>query len=341
MKNIKNQKKNNLFKKIFIKLCRVLGFEIIDQSDFYFPVSNKDSTQNLSELGKKSISIALGETKITRAVKSLTIIIKTCTSINLVTQNKKRVFESDKLEYTLRTINSIINNLNNDEGVFQKIDTKIIIIDDNSKKGDLILIKKKMEKYSIKFKIINLDINLYPQIKTLNKNNTNIENNMKATMASILKSFEVSKEDDSDLFYFVEDDYIHKKNCLSEMIFTYEKITSVIKREVFLCPVDYPYLYKTAESTNILIGHKYHWRRVKESLLTFMTSKKMIEKHWEKLMKMSEIEHSPFETPLHEIYDEEICLSPIPSLAMHCTNVNSVFGLSPNMNWKKLWDENK
>ena len=341
MKNIKNQKKNNLFKKIFIKLCRVLGFEIIDQSDFYFPVSNKDSTQNLSELGKKSISIALGETKITRAVKSLTIIIKTCTSINLVTQNKKRVFESDKLEYTLRTINSIISNLNNDEGVFQKIDTKIIIIDDNSKKEDLILIKKKMEKYSIKFKIINLDINLYPQIKTLNKNNTNIENNMKATMASILKSFEVSKEDDSDLFYFVEDDYIHKKNCLSEMIFAYEKITSVIKREVFLCPVDYPYLYKTAESTNILIGHKYHWRRVKESLLTFMTSKKMIEKHWEKLMKMSEIEHSPFETPLHEIYDEEICLSPIPSLAMHCTNVNSVFGLSPNMNWKKLWDENK
>ena len=56
---------------------------------------------------------------------------------------------------------------------------------------------------------------------------------------------------------------------------------------------------------------------------------------------MSETEHSPFETPLHEIYDEEICLSPIPSLAMHCTNVNSVFGLSPNMNWKKLWDENK
>ena len=64
------------------------------------------------------------------------------------------------------------------------------------------------------------------------------------------------------------------------MIFAYEKITSAIKREVFLCPVDYPYLYKTAESTNILIGHKYHWRRVKESLLTFMTSKKLIIKYW-------------------------------------------------------------
>ena len=66
-----------------------------------------------------------------------------------------------------------------------------------------------------------------------------------------------------------------------------------------------------------------------------------LQKILEILMKMSEIEHYPFETPLHEIYDEEICLSPIPSLAMHCTNVNSVFGLSPNINWKKLWDENK
>ena len=44
---------------------------------------------------------------------------------------------------------------------------------------------------------------------------------------------------------------------------------------------------------------------------------------------------------LHKIYEKELCLSPIPSLAMHCTNINSIFGLSPNINWKKLWDENK
>ena len=60
---------------------------------------------------EKIISIPLGEVKITRTVKSLDIIIKTCTSINLVTQNKKRVFEKEKSEYTFRTINSIINSL--------------------------------------------------------------------------------------------------------------------------------------------------------------------------------------------------------------------------------------
>ena len=31
----------------------------------------------------------------------------------------------------------------------------------------------------------------------------------------------------------------------------------------------------------------------------------------------------------------------MPSLAIHCTNINSIFGLSPNVNFLKLWDENE
>ena len=34
MKKIENTKKTNFFKKLFIKICRTLGFEIIDQANF-------------------------------------------------------------------------------------------------------------------------------------------------------------------------------------------------------------------------------------------------------------------------------------------------------------------
>ena len=44
---------------------------------------------------------------------------------------------------------------------------------------------------------------------------------------------------------------------------------------------------------------------------------------------------------LHNIYKKELCISPIPSLAVHFTNINSIYGLSPNVNWKKLWEENE
>ena len=341
MKKINNSKKNNLIKKLFIKLCRLIGFEIIDQSNLNLPVSKKTATDNLGQIGKKIITLPLGETKISRPVKSLDIIIKTCTSINLVTQNKKRIFEKNKSDYTFRTINSLINSLNFSKNFLKDIDIKIYIIDDNSKKEDLEKICKIIAKINIKFKIINLDLEKFKQIKVLNKNNPNIEKNMRATMASILTSFNIAKEKSNDLVYFVEDDYIHKKETIIEMVSTYEKIATELDRELFLCPVDYPYLYKKLDNSNILIGNNYHWRTVNESLLTFLTSKDLINKYWNELLLMAENEHSPFETPLHKIYEKELCLSPIPSLAMHCTNVNSIFGLSPNMNWKKLWDENE
>ncbi len=41
MKEIKSIKKNPLIK-IFIKICRLFGFEIIDQSNFSIPTSGKD-----------------------------------------------------------------------------------------------------------------------------------------------------------------------------------------------------------------------------------------------------------------------------------------------------------
>ena len=129
MKKIENIKKTSFVKKIFIKLCRIIGFEIIDQSNLYVPTSEKFVNQNINILGKSNISIPLGETKIVRAVKSLDIIIKTCTSVNLVTQNKKRVFERNKSEYTFRTINSIINSLEFCKDELKKIKIKIFIID--------------------------------------------------------------------------------------------------------------------------------------------------------------------------------------------------------------------
>ena len=340
MKKIENVKKTNFIKKLFIKLCRIVGFEIIDQSSLYLPTSERFVNQNISILGKNNITIPLGETKIVRPIKSLDIIIKTCTTVNLVSQNKKRIFEKNKSEYTFRTINSIINSLKFNKEELKKIKIKIFIIDYNSKKDDLVKINSKLIETNYEFKIINLKLDNFNQIKTINKNNSIIENNMKATMSSIHQSFDIAKSECDDLIYFVEDDYIHKKESIFEMLSSYEKISSEINKEIFICPVDYPYLYKKLENSKIFIGNKYHWRSVNESLLTFLTSKSLINKYWDDLMVMSENEHSPFETPLHKIFEKELCISPIPSLAMHCTNVNSIFGLSPNINWSKVWDEN-
>ena len=105
--------------------------------------------------------------------------------------------------------------------------------------------------------------------------------------------------------------------------------------------IDYPYLYAKDDNTKIYLGEKNHWRLVSESLVTFMTSKELIVKHFKELEKMGVEWVDPWEKPLHNLYKDYPCLSPIPSLAVHCANINSVFGVSPLCNIKNLWDENE
>ena len=341
MKKIKNNKKS-IIKKIFIKICRLLGYEIIDQSDFFIPTSNKSINDQISIKGVKSINLPLGEVKITRKVKSLDIIIRTCSSVNMLTQNKDRIFQKEKIEYTLRSINSILRSIKYAKRSMDELLFKIYIVDHNSGQENIDKIKNLIEKYSVQFSIHNLNIKDFEEkIKKINQKNEKVTPNQISNMSNIYKSLQISKENSSDLIYFVEDDYIHEEKAISEMVMTYERISSLINKELIICPADYPYLYTKAENTQIYLGEKYHWRKINETLCTFLTSKKIVVTHWKNLISMCEFEHYPFETPLHKIYEKELCISPIPSLAIHFTNINSIFGLSPNANWKRIWEENK
>ena len=342
MKEINSVVKRNFFKKIFIKICRILGYEIIDQSRFYVPTQKKSLNENLNVQGKKSITLPLGETKILRKVKALTIIYRSCTNINMLTQNKKRLFDKEKSEYTFRSLNSILVSLNQAKKSLPQIKFDIVIIDYNSKKSDLDQMQKQLNKSYFKNLIISLNLSEFKnKIKKINAENKDVTENQMSNMSNIHKSLLIAKKQCKDLVYFVEDDYLHQQEAISEMIFAYERIASQTNRELILCPTDYPYLYTKIDPTNIFLGSIKHWRVVGETLCTFLTSLNMLQKHWDKFISMCQFEHYPFEQPLHDIYKSEYCLSPIPSLALHCTNVNSIYGLSPTMNWKKIWEENE
>ena len=340
MREIK-YKKNNPFKKFFIKICRFFGVELIDQSNFSIPTSNKSINETLSTPGKKSITLPMGKIDITRPVKSLNIILRTCMSVNMLTQSKKRIFEKDKEEYTKRTVISLIKSVNYAIDIFKDVKFKIYIIDHNSSKKQINNIKIILEKSNLNFEILNLKFEEFSNlIKNTNEEKKEVTNNQKSNMSNIHQSLILSKEKSEDLTYFVEDDYIHEKNSMAEMLFAYEKIASLTKKELIICPTDYPYLYNQSENTKIFLGDKKHWRQIDQTLCTFLTSKEIIEKYWDQITSMCKFEHYPFEKPLHNIYKKELCISPIPSLAIHFTNINSIYGLSPNINWKRLWDEN-
>ena len=327
--------KKSIIKKIFIRLSKILGYEIIDQNEFYSPTLEKNLNDDLSTINQKSIVLPLGEVSISRKVNSILIILRANTKIDIWDQNKKRIFEKPKVEYTSKSISSLIKSIVYCKTKYPNIKIKTLIVDDDSDEKTLIHIKKTINSSKLDMEIINFDKRDYDNIINKQKNLQTFGN-----LSSLLHSFELGKKMGKDLVFFLEDDYIHFEPMLEEMIASYERISSQTKKELFMCPADYPYLYMNNEKSNILIGNKRHWRTIDKTLCTFMTSIELINKYWDNFYSTCLDRNEPFEKYLNEIYKKELCISPLKSLSVHMTNVNSNYGLSPFINYKKLWDEN-
>ena len=327
--------KKSIIKKIFIRLSKILGYEIIDQNEFYSPTLEKNLNEDLSTINQKSIVLPLGEVSISRKVNSILIILRANTKIDIWDQNKKRIFEKPKVEYTSKSISSLIKSIVYCKTKYPNIKIKTLIVDDDSDEKTLIHIKKTINSSKLDMEIINFDKRDYDNIINKQKNLQTFGN-----LSSLLHSFELGKKMGNDLVFFLEDDYIHFEPMLEEMIASYERISSQTKKELFMCPADYPYLYMNNEKSNILIGNKRHWRTIDKTLCTFMTSIELINKYWDNFYSTCLDRNEPFEKYLNEIYKKELCISPLKSLSVHMTNVNSNYGLSPFINYKKLWDEN-
>ena len=321
-------------KKFFIKICKLFGFEIIDQNEFISPTLNKELNKDLSILNKKSIVLPLGEVKITRKVNSILIIVRVNTEIEVWDQNKRRLFEKPKIDYSIRSIKSLINSINLCQKKYSDLKIKTIVLDDSSKDENLKKIKQIIK--DVDSEIISLDTKKFETKIKKQKSQETFSN-----LASLFQSFEIGKKIGEDLIFFIEDDYLHFETMLDEMISTYERVSSQVGKDIFMCPADYPYLYMNNEKTNILIGNKRHWRTINKTLCTFLTSKKLLDTYWENFSKNCEDRHDPFEKYINEIYKNEFCISPLKSLSIHLTNVNSSYGLSPFINYKDLWDQNE
>ena len=327
--------KKSIIKKLFIKLSKVLGYEIIDQSDFSSPTLQKQLNEDLSIINEKSIVLPLGEVKITKKINSVLIIFRTNTDVEIWDQNKRRLYEQPKIEYSLRALNSLIKSVNFSKTKYPNIKFKIIIVDDKSKEENLNKLKKLMDGSGLDISITPLNHDKYKDTIKQQKNDQTFSN-----LASLLQSFELGKEYGEDLIFFVEDDYLHFEPMMEEMIASYERIASQVNKDIFMCPADYPYLYMNNKKTNILIGNKRHWRTINQTLCTFMTTKSLLDKYWNNFYNTCLDRNNPFERYLNEIYTKEFCISPLKSLSLHLTNVNSSYGLSPFIDYKKLWEEN-
>tara|TARA_B110000967_G_C18817199_1_gene526754 strand:- start:481 stop:1425 length:945 start_codon:yes stop_codon:yes gene_type:complete len=310
----RSPKKINRILRIFLKL---FNLHLIDRDNFKLIGSYVKKTENLIDFNKKIINLSLGYTNISRKIISLDIVYRYCPAVllwNSSNKNKRIVPLINKKKLIKTSLKSLKNSI-----IFSNISKKIkinlhLVADQSNLKFDTEI--KKI------FKQTPINISMH-------------QSELSGNRGSFLECCNIAKTCD-DLIFFVEDDYLFEENAIEEIIISYSKISSVLKKEIFLCPTDFPFYYDTLYKTSIILGHNTRWRFVGETLLTFLLSKKTYLKYEMDIKKIGLKVNSPFEKPLHKIFKKVPCLSPISSLAYHIsTGVPSV-----SENWKKLWDKN-
>jgi hypothetical protein len=325
-----------ILKKILIKICRMCGYEIIDQNQFTFPSLKNKGFNNLSAINKKSIVMPLGEVKISRKIQQLSIIVRTNSNVHISDQNKKRVFNQDKVDYIKRSLNSLVVSINLFKKKFNNFKIDLTIVNQSDNKTTTLMFDEIFSKLDFKPKIISFNKNEFKS-----EINLDFDKDVFGNLSSLLKCFKIAKENEGDIVFFLEDDYLHKKSLIEEMILTYERISSQTDSELILVPSDYPFLYMNERLTNVLTGSHRHWQTLDKVLCSFMTSKKILETYWDNFLLTCQNHNYPIEKHLNKICQKEICLSPIPSLSIHMANSNSIFGIPPYIDVKKDWEDNK
>ena len=191
-----------VLKKILIKLCRSFGYEIIDQNQFSFPSLKNKKFDDLSNINQKSIVFPLGEVKITNKIQSLRIIIRTNSNIHISDQNKKRIFNKEKIEYIKKSLNSLVNSIKLFEKKFNQIKINLTIIDQSKNNELLEEFDKIFSKISSKFEIIDFDkYEMKDEVKV------DYQKDIFGNLSSLLKCFKIAKQCDEDLIFFLEDEF--------------------------------------------------------------------------------------------------------------------------------------
>jgi hypothetical protein len=307
--------KQNKLKRLILKLFNLYA---LDKETFELvnPIFDKKA-ENYFKFNDKSVILSTGFLTFKRKIKKLDIFYRYSPDISLWNSTGKW--------------KRIISNINKETLI----------------KVSLISLKKSILKF-LESNTLDITLNLIYDKSSSEFNNqlSNLLSNNKFKINIIKSKIDGNRgtyleccdqaEKSEDLIFFIEDDYLFKKDSIEELLFSYSRISTQTEKEIFFTPSDYVFYYDKNYATSVFIGKNYRWRVVKETLLTFMFSKKLLNIYRNKIRAVGEVENDPFEKPLHEIFEKELCFAPISSTSFHISR--TVPSIEPD--WHELWEEN-
>lgn len=249
--------------------------------------------------------------------RKLTIILRTCGRV--FAQHGKRYVDKSKPEIINVCVSSLIDSINRVQGH----DVELFVLDDHSDASCVTDIKK----------IISHCI--YPT--------TFIESSVTGNGPTMGQVYDIVERNASDLWYHVEDDYIHFPTAIQEMIDSVDQFEANTGQMVAINPHDdiWRYLNEIYESI-LLLGPKRHFRTVRHTTYTCLASRAIYDKyraHFQDLVKLTTQRADWVENKsINLVWNKPdvMLFSPIPGLALHIMDES---GKDPYIDFNMLWNK--
>jgi len=229
---------------------------------------------------------------------------------------KHRFFSNDKTEVALRCYKSLLNSLDS-----YRDEVELVVVADRA--SDRLLEG-----------VSDCDVLMQRSYSGLKE--------------SILDSFAIANEEDSDWTFFIEDDYLFWDgafDCLiPDMKGAFERGAGFREYSgIILHPSDYSDRY-TRESDVRKKGHimrpaDTYYRQIYNTTMTVLMNRYALDEATKVMVPLMEQNQQGqgFDAIFSKLYqrDDMLCLSPIPSFAFHLDNHNT---MPPLIDWCAMWE---
>lgn len=248
--------------------------------------------------------------------RKLTIILRTCGRV--FAQHGNRYVKKSKPEIINTCVSSLVTSINNVVGH----NVELFVLDDHSDASCIADIRKILAHCKFPYTLLESDV-------TGNG----------PTMGQV---YNLVEQHATDLWYHVEDDYLHVPSAIQDMIDSVDQFESNTDRMVAINPHDdiWRYMHEIYESY-ILLGPKRHYRTVKHTTYTCLASRKIYDKyrqHFQDVVTLTTQRADWVENRSINLVwtkPDVMLFSPIPSLALHLMDES---GKDPYIDFDAFWN---
>jgi hypothetical protein len=248
--------------------------------------------------------------------RKLTVITRTCARVHSV--HSTRYINNSKPEIINVCLSSLVNSINQ----VSDHDIELFVIDDRSTPSCLEDIKKILTHCKFPTQVINLQGN-DPMMQ-------------RESCRTLMK---VIEEHATDLWYHVEDDYLHFPTAIQDMIDTVNSFEEYTGKMIAINPHDDVWRYTNEIYYSLLLLGPYrHYRTVLHTTYTCLASRKIYDKYRVHFQDAAEnVLRKNENDTINRVWnkDDVMLFSPIPGIALHITGES---GKDPYIDFDQLWN---